>query len=142
MLHRFITIWNKTNLIKRISIGIGIGVLLAIIFPQAQAIGLLGQIFVGGLKAIAPLLVFALVANALSQQQKGAKKQYEDGHLALSSGNLCGCPGRGSGQLLLSHSYRVGFVLPKGFSARWNRTSPQQSSASAGGQSRQRTHHR
>ena len=73
MLHRFITIWNKTNLIKRISIGIGIGVLLAIIFPQAQAIGLLGQIFVGGLKAIAPLLVFALVANPLSQQQKGQK---------------------------------------------------------------------
>ena len=73
MVHRFITIWNKTNLIKRISIGIGIGVLLAIIFPQAQAIGLLGQIFVGGLKAIAPLLVFALVANALSQQQKGQK---------------------------------------------------------------------
>ena len=73
MVHRFITIWNKTNLIKRISIGIGIGVLLAVIFPQAQAIGLLGQIFVGGLKAIAPLLVFALVANALSQQQKGQK---------------------------------------------------------------------
>ena len=73
MVHRFITIWNKTNLIKRISIGIGIGVLLAIIFPQAQAVGLLGQIFVGGLKAIAPLLVFALVANALSQQQKGQK---------------------------------------------------------------------
>ena len=73
MVHRFITIWNKTNLIKRISIAIGIGVLLAVIFPQAQAIGLLGQIFVGGLKAIAPLLVFALVANALSQQQKGQK---------------------------------------------------------------------
>lgn len=73
MVHRFITIWNRTNLIKRISIGIGIGVLLAITFPQAQAIGLLGQIFVGGLKAIAPLLVFALVANALSQQQKGQK---------------------------------------------------------------------
>lgn len=34
MLHRFITIWNKTNLIKRISFGIGIGVLLAIIFPK------------------------------------------------------------------------------------------------------------
>ena len=63
MVHRFITIWNKTNLIKRISIGIGIGVLLAIIFPQAQAVGLLGQIFVGGLKAIAPLLVFALVKS-------------------------------------------------------------------------------
>ena len=34
---------------------------------------LLGQIFVGGLKAIAPLLVFTLVANALSQHQKGQK---------------------------------------------------------------------
>lgn len=34
MVHRFITIWNKTNLIKRISIGIGIGVLLAVIFPK------------------------------------------------------------------------------------------------------------
>ena len=67
MVHRFITIWNKTNLIKRISIGISFGVLLAVVFPQAQAIGLLGQIFVGGLKAIAPLLVFTLVANALSQ---------------------------------------------------------------------------
>ena len=42
MVHRFITSWNKTNLIKQSSIGIGIGVLLAIIFPQAQAIGLLG----------------------------------------------------------------------------------------------------
>ena len=73
MVHRFITIWNKTNLIKRISIGISFGVLLAVVVPQAQAIGLLGQIFVGGLKAIAPLLVFALVANALSQQQKGQK---------------------------------------------------------------------
>ena len=103
MVHRFITIWNKTNLIKRISIGIGIGVLLAIIFPQAQAVGLLGQIFVGGLKAIAPLLVFALVANALSQQQKGAKEQYEDSHLALPPRNLCGCLGSGSDQLLLSH---------------------------------------
>lgn len=47
--------------------------LLALIFPQASAISLLGQIFVGGLKAIAPLLVFTLVANALSQHQKGQK---------------------------------------------------------------------
>lgn len=41
--------------------------------PQASAIGLLGEIFVGGLRAIAPLLVFALVANALSQHQKGTQ---------------------------------------------------------------------
>lgn len=73
MLHRIILTWKKTNLIKRISLGILCGALLAVIFPQASAIGLLGEIFVGGLKAIAPLLVFALVANALSQQKKGEK---------------------------------------------------------------------
>ena len=73
MLHRIILTWKKTNLIKRISLGILCGALLAVLFPQASAIGLLGEIFVGGLKAIAPLLVFALVANALSQQKKGEK---------------------------------------------------------------------
>lgn len=66
MFHRILSAWNRANLIKRISIGIVTGALLALIFPQASAISLLGQIFVGGLKAIAPLLVFTLVANALS----------------------------------------------------------------------------
>ena len=73
MLHRIILTWKKTNLIKRISLGILCGALLAVLFPQASAIGLLGEIFVGGLKAIAPLLVFALVANSLSQQKKREK---------------------------------------------------------------------
>ena len=67
MFHRILSAW------KRISIGIVTGALLALIFPQASAISLLGQIFVGGLKAIAPLLVFTLVANALSQHQKEQK---------------------------------------------------------------------
>lgn len=71
MLHRIILTWKKTNLIKRISLGIFCGALLAILFPKASAFGLLGEIFVDGLKAIAPLLVFSLVSNALSQQKKG-----------------------------------------------------------------------
>ena len=73
MLHRIILTWKKSNLIIRISLGIICGALLAVLFPQASAIGLLGEIFVGGLKAIAPLLVFALVANSLSQQKKEEK---------------------------------------------------------------------
>ena len=73
MVKRFIQTWNKTNLMKRIAIGIFLGALLALLLPQASAIGLLGEIFVGGLRAIAPLLVFALVANALSQHQKGTQ---------------------------------------------------------------------
>ena len=71
MFHRIILTWKKTNLIKRISLGIFCGALLAVLFPKASAFGLLGEMFVGGLKAIAPLLVFSLVSNALSQQKKG-----------------------------------------------------------------------
>ncbi|GGE25997.1 serine/threonine transporter SstT [Streptococcus himalayensis] len=68
---KIIEAWKKSSLIKRIAIGIFIGALLALSFPKLSAIGILGDLFVGGLKAIAPLLVFALVANALSQHKKG-----------------------------------------------------------------------
>ena len=68
---RIIRAWNKTNLIKRIGIGMILGAILGLLFPNLTGIGLLGDLFVGGLKAIAPILVFALVANALSQHQKG-----------------------------------------------------------------------
>ena len=68
---RFISTWNRTSLIKRIAIGVGIGAVLGLLVPKFTVIGLLGVMFVGGLKAIAPLLVFALVANALSQTREG-----------------------------------------------------------------------
>jgi len=68
---RIIRAWNKTNLIKRIGIGMVLGAILGLLFPNLTGIGLLGDLFVGELKAIAPILVFALVANALSQHQKG-----------------------------------------------------------------------
>ena len=67
---RIIRAWNKTNLIKRIGIGMALGAILGLLVPNLTGIGLLGDLFVGGLKAIAPILVFALVANALSQHQK------------------------------------------------------------------------
>ena len=68
---RIIRAWNKTNLIKRIGFGMTIGAILGLFVPNVSGINLLGDLFVGGLKAIAPILVFALVANALSQHQKG-----------------------------------------------------------------------
>lgn len=69
-MQRFISTWNRTSLIKRIAIGVVIGALLGLLIPKITVIGLLGDMFVGGLKAIAPLLVFALVANALSQTRE------------------------------------------------------------------------
>ena len=68
---RFISTWNRTSLIKRIVIGVVVGAVLGLLVPKFTVIGLLGDMFVGGLKAIAPLLVFALVANALSQTREG-----------------------------------------------------------------------
>ena len=68
---RFISTRNRTSLIKRIAIGVVVGAVLGLLVPKFTVIGLLGDMFVGGLKAIAPLLVFALVANALSQTREG-----------------------------------------------------------------------
>ena len=68
---RIIRAWNKTNLIKRIGFGMIIGAILGLFVPNVSGIDLLGDLFVGGLKAIDPILDFALVANGLSQHQKG-----------------------------------------------------------------------
>ena len=70
---RFINVWNRTSLIKRIIIGVILGFILGMTLPKVSGMGILGDLFVGGLKAVAPLLVFVLVASALSQNEKGQK---------------------------------------------------------------------
>ena len=50
--------WNSISLILRIVCGLVIGVILGLVVPQATGIAILGDVFVGALKAIAPLLVF------------------------------------------------------------------------------------
>ena len=72
-MRHFIGVWNRTSLIKRIIMGVILGLILGVSFPKLSGIGILGDLFVGGLKAVAPLLVFVLVANALSQHEKGQK---------------------------------------------------------------------
>ena len=59
--------YNDTSLILRILTGIIIGVILALTVPGNGFIILLGELFVGSLKAIAPLLVFILVTSTLAQ---------------------------------------------------------------------------
>lgn len=63
--------YNKTNLVLRIFIGILVGVTLALTLPQMPWISVLGDLFVGALKAIAPMLVLILVMSSLAQ---GVKK--------------------------------------------------------------------
>ena len=63
--------WQKLNLMSRILIGIVCGTLLALFLPQAQVIGILGVLFVGALKAIAPVLVAVLVVSSVSKAGNG-----------------------------------------------------------------------
>ena len=63
--------WSQLSLIKRIVIGMIIGILLGTFVPQAVAIGTIGTVFVSALKAIAPLLVFFIVLSALAQHKEG-----------------------------------------------------------------------
>ncbi len=66
--------WNQLSLVKRIVIGLMIGIVLAVTIPeQAKAIVILGSLFVGALKAVAPMLVFFLVMSAISQHKSGHK---------------------------------------------------------------------
>ena len=59
-------------LFYRILAGIVFGVVLAMFSPSAaQDAGLLGSLFVGALKAVAPILVFILVAASIANQKKG-----------------------------------------------------------------------
>ncbi|MDT3844051.1 MAG: serine/threonine transporter SstT [Bacillota bacterium] len=59
--------YNSVSLIVRIACGLVIGAILALVFPNASWISEFGTIFVGALKAIAPVLVFVIVAGALAQ---------------------------------------------------------------------------
>jgi serine/threonine transporter len=64
--------WNQISLVKQISIGLLIGIILAVAIPEAaKPLVILGSLFVGALKAIAPVLVLFLVMSAISQHKSG-----------------------------------------------------------------------
>jgi serine/threonine transporter len=64
--------WNQISLVKQISIGLLIGIILAVAIPEAaKPVVILGSLFVGALKAIAPVLVLFLVMSAIAQHKSG-----------------------------------------------------------------------
>lgn len=66
--------WNKLSLVNRIIIGLIIGIILAVFIPeQAKFVVIFGSLFVGALKAVAPVLVLFLVMGAISQHKAGHK---------------------------------------------------------------------
>ncbi|WP_066062185.1 serine/threonine transporter SstT [Neobacillus soli] len=64
--------WNQMSLVKQIIIGLIIGIILAVAIPDAaKPVVILGSLFVGALKAIAPVLVLFLVMSAIAQHKSG-----------------------------------------------------------------------
>ena len=64
-------VYGETALIKLIAIGLVIGIFLALFVPAViPVVAVFGKLFVNALKAVAPILVFVLVINALSQKSE------------------------------------------------------------------------
>ncbi|WP_147533468.1 serine/threonine transporter SstT [Bacillus marasmi] len=66
--------WNQVSLVKQIIVGLIIGIGLAVAIPEiAKPIVIFGTLFVGALKAVAPVLVLFLVMSAIAQHKQGHK---------------------------------------------------------------------
>ena len=70
--------FTSLGLVTQIAIGLVLGILVGVLVRNTAAAGavveigaILGSLFVGALKAVAPILVFALVTSAISQHRSG-----------------------------------------------------------------------
>lgn len=85
-----IRLLQHTSLVSQIVVGLVLGCLLAWIAPaQAQLAGLLGSLFVGALKAVAPVLVFILVAASIASHQHGQKTSIRPLLILYLFGTFC-----------------------------------------------------
>ena len=73
----FIKKWTESSLILKIVIGLIIGAILGVLVPKWTIIGFPGELFVSALKAIAPILVFVLVASAISKARTGIGSRFK-----------------------------------------------------------------
>ena len=73
---KIVKAYNSVSLVLRIVIGLVIGLILALVVPQAAWISMFGTLFVGALKAIAPVLVFVLIASSLAQSREKMGSQF------------------------------------------------------------------
>lgn len=74
---KFFGFYTKTPLILRIAIGLVIGICLGLWVPEAGFVTVFGDIFVGALKAIAPILVSVLVVASLASAGKGIGNRFK-----------------------------------------------------------------
>lgn len=76
VLKKLVSKYNNSSLILRILIGLICGAILALINPNISWVGEFGNLFVGALKGVAPILVFVLVSSALSQNSSKLDRRF------------------------------------------------------------------
>lgn len=74
--HTLVKKYNGMSLVVRIFIALVCGTVLGIMLPDMHAIGILGDLFVGALKGIAPLLVFLLITSSLMQKHARLDRRF------------------------------------------------------------------
>ena len=99
--------WNSMSLILRILIGLIIGAILGFVVPKAAWIGVPGELFVGALKAIAPILVFVLVASSLANSKNNNMEKLRTFIVLYLVSTLCAA----IVSVLTSFAYRVTIPL-------------------------------
>ena len=80
--------WNSISLVKRIICGLIIGIILGLVVPQASAISILGDLFVGALRGVAPILVFFLIMSSLCRMGEGQKTNLKVIVILYMAGNV------------------------------------------------------
>ncbi|MGV3464904.1 MAG: serine/threonine transporter SstT [Heyndrickxia sp.] len=106
----FVKKWNQISLVKQILVGLIIGIILAVAVPTiAKPFVILGSLFVGALKGIAPVLVFFLVMSAIAQHKSGHKTNMKSIVVLYLLGTFLA----GFVAVIVSFIFPVSLTLPK-----------------------------
>jgi serine/threonine transporter len=103
--------WSQLSLVKQIIVGLIVGIILALTIPQAaKPVVIFGSLFVGALKAIAPVLVLFLVMSAIAQHKSGHQTNMKSVILLYLLGTFLA----GLIAVIASFIFPVGLTLVKG----------------------------
>lgn len=86
----FLSRLMATSLVLQIIAGLLVGVTIALLMPQwAEGLAILGELFVQGLKAVAPVLVLILVMSAMANHSVGGNSRVRPVIVLYLLGTFC-----------------------------------------------------
>lgn len=69
--------WNKLSLILKVVVGLVVGCFLGIFVPCFSVLSVLGTVFVGAMKSMAPILAFILICSALAKSSNSISGRFK-----------------------------------------------------------------